>query len=138
MIDDDLNQVRLVGKIAGRVFFNEGPKTSVARFNIETRRGMSAERQGFAERNPVVAFGQLGNAIARMAEGSRIAILGHLTTRSWVSKKDGQTKWGTEVVVDSIEDERSLAAPPIKQEPPKQQPLSPLPPSEDPDQDIPF
>ncbi len=124
----DVNRVQLTGKIAGAPKLFHGPKTDVTRLNIETRGGRSGE---WVERNPCVAFGTLASRVSRCPEGSRIALTGHMTTRSYTNK-DGKRVWTTEVVVDSIEEMEG------REQHSERTADLPLPPSLDPDQDLPF
>ena len=87
--------------------------TPVATYRLAVNRRRSAEATQEADFFPCVAWGKGAEFAAKyMRKGMKIAIAGHLQTRSW-DAQDGSKRYITEIIVDEHEfcESRGAAAP---------------------------
>ena len=97
-----MNKVILMGRLTRDVEMRQTPSgVSLARFSIAVnRRFASRDAQQQADFINCVAWRQTGEFIARyFGEGSMIAVVGSIQSRSW-DGQDGKRQYATEVVVD--------------------------------------
>jgi single-strand DNA-binding protein len=100
-----LNKVQLIGFLGAdpEVRYTQ-KQEAVARVRIatsETWKDKNGEKQERAEWHNLVFFGKLGEiADKHLKKGSLIYVEGRLHTRSW--DKDGETRYTTEIVVESM------------------------------------
>ena len=108
-----LNKVMLIGNVGKkpeiRYLENQGgasPAPKVATFTLATTerfRDRSGEMRESTEWHNIVAWRQLADLAERfMDKGSQIYVEGRLRSRSW-DGQDGQKRYITEVVADSIQ-----------------------------------
>jgi single-strand DNA-binding protein len=101
-----MNKVTLIGNLGKdpEVRHLDNGKV-VANFSIatsESYKNKQGEKVTNTEWHNIVAWSPVAEIIERwVKKGSKIALVGKLTTRSW--DKDGQTKYTTEVVLNELE-----------------------------------
>lgn len=97
-----LNEVRLIGNLGrdpDKRYTQDGrPVVTLSVATNEKWKNKSGEWEEHVEWHRVVVFGQQAdNCSQYLRKGSRIAVLGSLTTRSWDDEKSGEKKYMTEV-----------------------------------------
>ncbi|PZP55882.1 MAG: single-stranded DNA-binding protein [Azospira oryzae] len=100
-----LNKVQLIGFLGADPdvrYTQDGD--AIARFRLathETFRDGKGEKQDRTEWHNIVMFGRLAEiAKEHLKKGSLAYVEGHLHTRSW--EKDGETRYTTEIVAESM------------------------------------
>lgn len=108
-----MNNVVLMGRLTREPelrYLSTGGSNAVTRFSIavdknlskEKRQEMESKGQPTADFINVVAWGKLGETIAKYSgKGLRILINGRIQTSSYM--KDGERRYATDVVASSIE-----------------------------------
>ena len=102
-----MNKAMLTGRITREpnVRYSQGENSMcVARFTLAVdRRGKKKDGEQGADFISCVAFGKIGEFVEKYAKkGMKFDVTGHIQTGSY-KKKDGQTVYTTDVVVDEIE-----------------------------------
>ena len=96
-----MNKVILVGNLGQDPelkYTNSGK--SVCNFSVATEEFYNGEKK--TEWHRIVAWGKTGERCAEyLAKGSKVAIDGKLTTRSW--EQNGEKKYMTEIVAFNVE-----------------------------------
>lgn len=102
-----LNKVFLIGNLTKDPELKALPSgNKVASFGLATNRtykDKDGNRQDSTEFHNIVVFGRTAETVSQyMKKGSQIYLEGRLQTRSW-DGKDGEKKYRTEVVADTIQ-----------------------------------
>lgn len=106
----DVNEVRLVGKVASEPETRETKYGDVTRFRVETvKESKFGNKASF---HSVTAWKKVSDACRTLKEGDRTEVVGSLRTRSY-EDKSGQKKWITEVVAQTV---NALRAAPVVEE----------------------
>lgn len=107
--------------------------STVVNFSIASTETVKGEKK--TEWHKVVAFGKTAELVGQyLSKGSKALIEGKIQTRSW--EKDGETKYSTEILANSVE---FLDSKPKQQEQPQQsQPHVDGSSMDDDDPDVPF
>lgn len=100
-----INRVELIGntgKDPDIRYSNNG--NAIANFNLATSRSYKKgeEWQKDTEWHKIVSFGDLAERIAeKVKKGMLLYLTGRLQTRDW-EDKDGNKRWTTEIIIDSM------------------------------------
>ena len=96
-----MNKVILMGRLARDPELQQTPQgTSVCRFTIAVNRRFAKEGQQNADFISCTAWRQTAEFICKFfKQGSMIAVVGSIQTRSW-DGQDGKKQYATDVVVD--------------------------------------
>ncbi len=102
-----VNKVILVGRLGGNPDIRYTPSGSaVANFSVATNESWndkSGQKQERTEWHRIVVWGKLAQLCGEyLAKGRQVYVEGRLQTRQW-QDKDGQTKYTTEVVANTIQ-----------------------------------
>ncbi len=103
----NLNKVSLIGNLTQDPAVRALPSgASLTTFTVATnytwKDAESKERQQATEFHPVVAWGRLGNIVAKyLKKGDRVYIEGRLNTRNW-EDKHGAKRYRTEIVANQL------------------------------------
>lgn len=104
-----LNKVQLIGRIGRNpeARFTQGGQ-AVANFTLatdESYKGNNGEKQKKTEWHNIVAWGQVVESYIQpyLKTGDLVYVEGKLQTRKWEDKRDGATKYTTEIVVSNIQ-----------------------------------
>ena len=108
-----MNKVILMGRMTkeGDIRYTQGEKPMcIARYTLAVDRRFKKQGEQTADFIPCVAFGKTGEFVEKYChKGTKLAIVGHITTGSYTNK-DGQKVFTTEVTVDEQEFAESKAA----------------------------
>ena len=108
-----MNKVILMGRMTkeGDIRYTQGEKPMcIARYTLAVDRRFKKQGEQTADFIPCVAFGKTGEFVEKYChKGTKLAIVGHITTGSHTNK-DGQKVFTTEVTVDEQEFAESKAA----------------------------
>lgn len=101
-----LNKVYLIGNLTRDPELKSLPSgVQVCTFGLATNRyykDKDGNKQESTEFHNVVSFGRQGELVAQyLKKGSNALIEGRIQTRSW--EQDGQKKYRTEIVADSVQ-----------------------------------
>ena len=100
-----VNRVTLIGNLGIDVETRElGNGTKVAKTRIATNESYTKDGNKVekTEWHNLVAWGKTADLLARLcSKGSKVAVQGKLTNRSW-EDKDGQKRYISEIVVDEF------------------------------------
>lgn len=109
-----MNKVFMIGRLAADPELRTTQSgTPVATYRLAVNRRRSADGAQEADFFPCVAWGKGAEFAAKyLTKGMKIAIAGHLQTRSW-DAQDGTKRYTTEIIVDEHEfcESRGAAAP---------------------------
>lgn len=109
-----MNKVFMIGRLAADPELRTTQSgTPVATYRLAVNRRKSANGQQEADFFPCVAWDKGAEfATKYLTKGMKIAIAGHLQTRSW-DAQDGTKRYTTEIIVDEHEfcESRGAAAP---------------------------
>lgn len=99
-----MNKVLLIGRIANDIELRTTQSgMSVASYRLAVNRRKSANGQQEADFFSCIAWDKGAEFAAKyLTKGMKIAIAGHLQTRSW-DAQDGSKRYVTEIVVDEHE-----------------------------------
>lgn len=99
-----MNQVILIGRLTKDPELRAtASNISVCSFTVAVDRRFKTEGQPTADFINVIAWRQTAEFVAKyFCKGSKIALTGSIQTRKW-EDKDGNTRYATEVVADSVE-----------------------------------
>lgn len=99
-----MNKVFMIGRLcADPELRTTQSGTPVATYRIAVNRRKSANGQQEADFFPCVAWDKSAEfATKYLTKGTKVAIAGHLQTRSW-DAQDGTKRYATEIIVDEHE-----------------------------------
>ncbi len=102
-----VNKVILIGRLGNNPDIRYTPSgAAVANFNVatnETWAGKDGQKQEKTEWHRVVVWGKLATLCGEyLAKGRQVYLEGRMQTRQW-QDKDGQTKYTTEVVANTVQ-----------------------------------
>lgn len=99
-----MNKVILMGRLTKDPeirYTGTGEPIAIARYTVAVNRPYKKEGQQQADFINCVSYRKAAEFIEKyFKKGQMIAIVGHLTVRSW--DKDGKRYWATEVITDEI------------------------------------
>lgn len=103
-----VNKVILVGRLGQAPEVRYTPSgAAVANFSVATNESWtdkSGQKQEKTEWHRVVVWGKLAELCKQyLAKGRQVYIEGKMQTRQWEDKKDGQTKYTTEVMANTVQ-----------------------------------
>ncbi|MCM0605571.1 MAG: single-stranded DNA-binding protein [Xanthomonadaceae bacterium] len=103
-----VNKVILVGRLGQAPEVRYTPSgAAVANFSVATNESWtdkSGQKQEKTEWHRVVVWGKLAELCKTyLAKGRQVYIEGKMQTRQWEDKKDGQTKYTTEVMAQTVQ-----------------------------------
>ena len=126
-----LNKVMLIGRLGRDPEIKYTPSgTAIANFNIATSAKWNEEEH--TEWHRIVAFKRTAEVCGEyLRKGSQVYIEGRLQTRAW-EDRDGNKRYTTEVVAQSMQMLGGVSSKPQQTDPPKKEQQPPE------DQDIPF
>ena len=102
-----VNKVILIGRLGNNPEMrNTGSGTAVANFNIATSEnwnGKDGQKQERTEWHRIVVWSKLAELCGQyLSKGRQVYVEGRLQTRSW-DDKDGNKKYTTEVVANTVQ-----------------------------------
>lgn len=132
-----LNRVQLIGNLGQDVSMRYSQSgTAIANFSLataETWKDQSGVKQTKTEWHRVTAFKRLAEICGEyLNKGSKVYIEGKIQTRKWTDK-DGNDRWSTEIVANSM---LMLDSKGDRQEKPSEPPVPE--PAEEMGEDVPF
>jgi len=103
-----LNKVLLIGNLTRDPEMRALPNgNKVTSFSLATNRvwkDKAGAKQESTEYHNVVVFGRQAETSAQyLKRGQSVYVEGRLQTRSWDDKKDGQKKYRTEIIADTVQ-----------------------------------
>ena len=96
-----MNKVVQIGRMTkdAELKYLPGSGTAVANFSIAVDDGFGDNKTFFFN---IVVFGKSAEAVVNYThKGSKVAVIGKLTTRTW-DAQDGTKRYATEIVADSF------------------------------------
>lgn len=102
-----VNNVRLIGHLGADPemhFLDNGSAICEMRLATTEKWTKDGQKHEKTEWHRLKAFGKLAEICGQyLNKGSKVAVEGRLTTRTWDDKKTGDKKYATEIVLDGVE-----------------------------------
>ena len=100
-----INKVIIVGNLTAQPEMKALPNgTAVANFSVATSyvyKDKQGQKQETPEFHRIVVFGKIAENCAQyLMKGQQVGVEGRIQTRSW--EQDGQRKYMTEIIADSV------------------------------------